>query len=223
MDVDDHPASAAAADPAPAAPGLTRRELLRAGVMGGAALAAGAGALALPRQAAGSSVVGGAPLGAHGSHESMMVVGELRPGGFDPAAFLGHFDGGTVSRLPSGQTLREYEIVAMEREIEVAPGVFVPAWTYNGQVPGPTIRCTEGDRLRVRFANGSSHPHTIHFHGIHPAGMDGSFEIVPPGGSFLYEFDAEPFGLHLYHCHAVPLPGSTVIRTDSKPTSISGR
>jgi FtsP/CotA-like multicopper oxidase with cupredoxin domain len=184
MDVKELPAEAGPGEKS----GLTRREMLRAGVLGGAALATAGGALALPGQAAQPGPHPGAQpghaelLGAHGSHESMMAVGELRPGGFDPAAFLGHFDGGKVSRLPSGQTLREFEIVAQEKEIEVAPGVFFPAWTYNGQVPGPTIRCTEGDRLRVNFVNGSTHPHTIHFHGIHPAGMDGSFEIVPPGG-----------------------------------------
>ncbi len=87
----------------------------------------------------------------------------------------------------------------------MAPGVFFPAWTYNGQVPGPTIRCTEGDRVRIHFRNQGSHAHTIHFHGIHPAGMDGAFEMVPPGGGFTYEFDAEPFGLQLYHCHTVPI------------------
>jgi len=124
---------------------------------------------------------------------------------FDPTAFLRDFDYGEVSTLPGGQTLREYEIVARDVEIEVAPGVWFPAWTYNGQVPGPTIRCTEGDRIRVHFTNSGSHPHTIHFHGIHEARMDGVFEIVEPGGSFLYEFDAEPAGLHLYHCHAPPL------------------
>ena len=85
--------------------------------------------------------------------------------------------------------------------------MFFPAWTYNGQVPGPTIRATEGDRVRVTFINQGSHPHTIHFHGWHPPEMDGSLpeQQVMPGGTFVYEFDAEPFGLHLYHCHAVPL------------------
>jgi FtsP/CotA-like multicopper oxidase with cupredoxin domain len=106
-----------------------------------------------------------------------------------------------------GSLFREYELVAVDREIEIAPGIFFPAWTYNGQVPGPTIRATEGDRVRVNFLNQGSHPHTIHFHGWHPPEMDGSQEAhqVPPGGRFVYEFDAEPFGLHLYHCHAVPL------------------
>ena len=52
------------------------------------------------------------------------------------------------------------------------PGVSFPAWTYNGRVPGPTLRCREGELLRIRFVNGSEHPHTIHFHGLHPA-VDG--------------------------------------------------
>ena len=103
--------------------------------------------------------------------------------------------------------LREYELFAVDRDIEIAPGVFFPAWTYNGQVPGPTIRATAGDHLRINFVNQGSHPHTLHFHGWHPPGMDGSLppHQVMPGESFLYEFEADPFGLHLYHCHANPL------------------
>jgi FtsP/CotA-like multicopper oxidase with cupredoxin domain len=108
---------------------------------------------------------------------------------------------------PDGSLLREYEIYAVDREIEIAPGVFFPAWSYNGQVPGPTIRATEGDRLRVTFRNLGSHPHSIHFHGWHAPQMDGALpgQEVMPGYSFVYEFDAEPYGLHLYHCHTVPL------------------
>ena len=125
--------------------------------------------------------------------------------GFNPMEFLTNFNYGKVSILPNGQTQREYKIVAEDKEIEVAPGVFYPAWTYNGAVPGPTIRCTEGDHLKIKFVNKSSHPHTIHFHGIHPGKMDGVYEIVPPNGTFMYEFDAAPMGMHVYHCHAMPL------------------
>lgn len=109
--------------------------------------------------------------------------------------------------LGNGALLREYDIYAVDRTIEIAPGVSFPAWTYNGQVPGPTIRATEGDRLRVRFLNQGSHPHTIHFHGWHHPAMDGSLpeHQVPPGAAFTYEFDAEPAGLQLYHCHTPPL------------------
>ncbi len=101
--------------------------------------------------------------------------------------------------------MREYTLRAIDREIEIAPGVFFPAWTYNGTVPGPVIRATEDDILRVRLVNQGSHPHSIHFHGIHPANMDGVFEVVNSGDEFIYEFPAKPAGMHLYHCHTTPL------------------
>ncbi|GEM46659.1 multicopper oxidase domain-containing protein [Deinococcus cellulosilyticus] len=143
-----------------------------------------------------------------GDNNRMLGTVNHQENGFDPMLMLVDFDYGKVSTLPSGQTLREYTIYAQDKEIEIAPGVKFAAWTYNGRVPGPSFRCTEGDRLRIKFVNTSSHPHTIHFHGIHPAEMDGTILNAPeiqPGGSFTYEFDAEPFGCHLYHCHALPL------------------
>ena len=181
---------------------VSRRQAIRTGLIGTAGLAAAGGALAIQKSAIAQDPDSAAP---PRHHHDMMAVGELRPGHFDPDAYLTNFDYGKVSTLADGRTLREYEIVAEDREIEVAPGVFYPAWTYNGQVPGPTIRCTEGDLVRVKFTNRGTHAHSIHFHGIHPANMDGAFEMIGPGNSFIYEFDAEPFGLHLYHCHTIPL------------------
>ena len=101
--------------------------------------------------------------------------------------------------------VREVELVAENREIEVAKGVRFPAWTYNGSVPGPVVRATEGDLLRIRFRNDGTHPHSIHFHGIHPPRMDGVLDPVAPGESFTYEFEARPYGMQLYHCHTGPL------------------
>ncbi|MCH7638302.1 MAG: multicopper oxidase domain-containing protein, partial [Bacteroidetes bacterium] len=137
----------------------------------------------------------------HGAMGTMGEVDHLR-NGFDPVEMLTDFDYGEVSTLENGQTLREYTFVARDREIEIAPGVFFPAWTYNGRVPGPTIRCVEGDRIRIQFFNAGSHPHTIHFHGIHPSSMDGVPNVgagmIGVGESTVYEFDARPFGCHLY-------------------------
>jgi FtsP/CotA-like multicopper oxidase with cupredoxin domain len=148
----------------------------------------------------------------------MGPVGRVDKSRFDPSMFLRAWNFSDVpaaerSRFyretprPDGTLLREYEIFAVDREIEIAPGVYFPAWTYNGQVPGPTIRATEGDRLRVNFVNQGAHPHTMHFHGWHAPEMDGSLpeHQVAPGDRFVYEFDADPAGLHLYHCHAAPL------------------
>jgi len=147
---------------------------------------------------------------AHGRDAQRRTVGRVDPAvnGFDPTEILRDFDGGKVVR-EGGRDVREFEIVAEDREIEIAPGVKFAAWTYNGRVPGPTLRATEGERVRVRFVNGSKHPHTMHFHGIHTARHDGVPETGPgniaPGQTFTYEFDASPFGLHLYHCHTSPL------------------
>ena len=59
--------------------------------------------------------------------------------------------------------------------------------------------------VRIHFTNEGSKPHSLHFHGIHKAEMDGVFESIGTGGKFTYEFYAEPVGLHLYHCHVHPV------------------
>lgn len=126
---------------------------------------------------------------------------------FDPMKYLRDFNYGRVSQLSDGTTLREFTIIAEDDKVmEVSPGVFFNVWTFNGTVPGPTIRATEGDLVRVKLINNGQRFHTIHFHGIHPAEMDGVFEMVGPGGGqFTYEFEAGPVGVHPYHCHVMPL------------------
>jgi FtsP/CotA-like multicopper oxidase with cupredoxin domain len=194
---------------------ISRRELLKRGVTGAAVIGvAGAASSLLPERL---NAQGQAPAGGEhdehsgASHGAAMTVGDVdtEAMGYDPSQFVTHFDYGQASTLDDGRTLREYNIVAVDKEIEIAPGVFFPAWAYNGTVPGPTIRCNEGDRIQIHFTNAGTHPHTMHFHGIHSAFMDGVAGIgrgmIEPGESFTYEFDAFPFGCHLYHCHSVPL------------------
>ncbi|MGH2921902.1 MAG: multicopper oxidase domain-containing protein [Gaiellaceae bacterium] len=156
-----------------------------------------------------STAQGSQPLAVHKGHDhprlghASMIGSEVpAPGGpndldalLTPPPALPHEPG----------RIRDYTLAALDRTIEVAQGVEFNAWTYNGTVPGPVIRATEDDILRVRFVNGGSHPHTIHFHGIHPGKMDGVFEVVEPGAEFTYRFPARPYGMHLYHCHATAL------------------
>lgn len=143
------------------------------------------------------------------SHGLLGTVGRVdhAANGFDPHHILTDFDGGSVSRDRTGRMVREYLVVASQKRIEVAPGVYFDAWTYNGRVPGPTIRATQGDRVIIHFVNTTPQPHTMHFHGIHSAAMDGvpGAGEVNTGGEFTYDFIAEPFGTHLYHCHSLPL------------------
>ncbi len=148
----------------------------------------------------------GAPRGGHGHHVPPTKGSERYQYAY-PA----------VKRLPADQVfnpvppppeakpVHEYTLVVEENvEHEVAPGIKIPAWTFNGSVPGPVLRAREGETIRVKLVNHGTQPHTIHFHGIHPAPMDGVFELVPPGQSYTYEFVAQPYGVFPYHCHSNP-------------------
>jgi nitrite reductase (NO-forming) len=87
----------------------------------------------------------------------------------------------------------------------------VEAWTFNGTVPGPTLRFTEGDNVTIHLKNydnitkGHTNAyHTLHLHGDHEALADGVFEMVRPNHSYDYNFIAGPPGAFPYHCHAMP-------------------
>ena len=191
---------------------------VRRGFLGAGLLAAGAAALTGGR-ASGQTGHAGHEMpvepdgvgkaGHRAAHGAMITVGEVDSArnGFDPTAMLTDWETGTVSTAPDGRIMRTFELTAEDKEIEIAPGVMFPAWTFNGRVPGPALRATEGERLRIVFRNDGSHPHSMHFHGIHAARMDGvpGAGLIGPGEEFVYEFDAKPFGCHLYHCHALPL------------------
>jgi zinc transporter ZupT len=102
--------------------------------------------------------------------------------------------------------LKTYHIIAEVKPWQVAPGIVVQAWTYNGTVPGPTIHVRAGDQVRVIFTNHLPEPTTIHWHGIDVAPeMDGvpgfSQAAVQPGETFTYEFTADDPGTYIYHTH----------------------
>jgi FtsP/CotA-like multicopper oxidase with cupredoxin domain len=194
---------------------IHRRRFLGAGLLaaGGAAITAVHGQSASPNPShqghVASADIASGRMDHSTAHGAMITVGEVdnARNGFDPTAMLTDWETGTLSTLPNGRRLRTFEITAVDKEIEIAPGVMFAAWTFNGRVPGPALRAMEGERLRIVFRNSGSHPHSMHFHGIHSARMDGvpGAGVIQPGDEFVYEFVAKPFGCHLYHCHALPL------------------
>lgn len=102
--------------------------------------------------------------------------------------------------------VKVFELTAQPVQWELEPGVRKEAWGYNGVVPGPEIRVTEGDRVRILFRNDLPESSSIHWHGlVTPNAMDGvpyvTQEPVKPGGTFTYEFVALPAGSHMYHSH----------------------
>ncbi len=115
---------------------------------------------------------------------------------------------------PNGSTLpwkmvdgvKEFHLIAEEILWEVAPGMKIKAWGYNGQTPGPTIEAVEGDRVRILVTNKLPEPTAVHWHGILlPSGMDGVQGLnqrgIPPGETFAYEFTLKQHGTQMYHSH----------------------
>jgi manganese oxidase len=102
--------------------------------------------------------------------------------------------------------VRVFELTAEKIRWETKEGHLVDAMAYNRMVPGPVIRVTEGERVRIIVHNEMDEPHTTHWHGLFvPNNMDGvpgiSQDPIKPGESFVYEFDAKPAGTRLYHSH----------------------
>lgn len=125
------------------------------------------------------------------------------PLGFNPMQVLRDFDYGTVKQ-EGGRTVREFEVTANSTTLQLNRAIPFVSWNLNGRVPGPTFRARQGDRIRVIFHNEDGHSHSLHFHGTHPADMDG-VEPIRHGNTKVYEFDAAPYGVHLYHCHIAPV------------------
>jgi FtsP/CotA-like multicopper oxidase with cupredoxin domain len=102
--------------------------------------------------------------------------------------------------------VREFDLTCDQIKWEVTPGRFVDAISYNRQVPGPIIRATEGERVRIRVKNNLTQTTGTHWHGQKLTNkMDGvpvlTQPVIKPGETFTYEFVAKPFGSHMYHSH----------------------
>ena len=91
---------------------------------------------------------------------------------FDPQESLRSFEQGRLIE-ENGRKIRLFEVEARSITVPLASGVLFKAWTLNGRIPGPTLRATQGERIRVVFRNADSTSHSLNFHGIHPATMDG--------------------------------------------------
>jgi FtsP/CotA-like multicopper oxidase with cupredoxin domain len=102
---------------------------------------------------------------------------------------------------------KEFHLIAEPVKRQLAPGMTARLWGYNGQSPGPTIECVEGDKLRIFVTNKLPEHTTIHWHGILlPNGMDGvgglTQQHIAVGKTFVYEFEMKKSGTFMYHPHA---------------------
>ena len=146
--------------------------------------------------------------------------------------YLTHFACGHVSVLANGTTMRKFTLISYDYNgtgypIQISTNtyglgkplmtsnqtykpVIFHAWTFNGTVPGPTMRMTQGDHVQITMINAknSTFAHSLHLHSVHPGvmdGMQGAAGMIEPGKSFTYNFVATPAGVYPYHCHMFPV------------------
>ncbi|MBL8670762.1 MAG: copper oxidase [Alphaproteobacteria bacterium] len=173
---------------------VTRREFLTtatAGALLGAGMVSRAGAATLPE----------APVQSSAKTQPLLMPVDGRP--YNPVVTL---NGGSLPwRMRDGW--KEFHLVAEPVTREVATGMKAHLWGYNGQSPGPTIECVEGDRVRIFVTNKLPEHTSVHWHGILlPCGMDGVGGLtqpqIPVGKTFVYEFEMRKSGTFMYHPHA---------------------
>ncbi|NGX51519.1 MAG: Copper resistance protein A [Chlamydiae bacterium] len=120
----------------------------------------------------------------------------------------------TPAVVPNGATadyrvvdgVKVFHLTAEPIIWEVAPGLTINTWGYNGSVPGPMIELSQGDRVRIYVTNKLPAPTSVHWHAVLiPCGMDGVAGVtqpaIPPGETFLYEFIFPNSGTFMYHPH----------------------
>ena len=108
------------------------------------------------------------------------------------------------SRIEDG--VKIYELTVSLIRWEILPGVAVDAYAYNGQVPGPRLNFTQGDRIRIDVTNKLDETTTVHWHGLDvPNEMDGPAGItqdpIQPGATYSYEYTVKQWGTFFYHSH----------------------
>lgn len=97
------------------------------------------------------------------------------------------------------------EMTAQVTNIEISEGVIYNAWTFNGTVPGPVLRVTEGDTLVFTLKNkDSSLPHSMDFHAVHAA-PSSKFIDVMPGEEGTFTYPTSSPGVFMYHCGTKPV------------------
>ncbi len=120
----------------------------------------------------------------------------------DPAAPAYTLRDATAPAVLPG-TEHDVDFPIIDKDITVAAGFVVHAWTFGGTVPGPTLRVHLGDTVRVHLTNTTQMSHSIDFHASQTA-MNHQMVEIKPGATFTYTFTADYAGVWMYHCGTAP-------------------
>jgi manganese oxidase len=172
---------------------ITRRSLLGGGLVAGASLVAGQAAAQPGPAAAPPPAPAAAP-----------------PPSQPPPRAAGArvvVPNGSVLAFTTRRGVKIFHLRAEPVQHQIAPGLDIEGWGYNGVSPGPVIEATAGDRVRIYVTNRLPEATSVHWHGILlPFGMDGVAGLtqpaIAPGKTFRYEFTFDRAGTFMYHPHA---------------------
>jgi nitrite reductase (NO-forming) len=102
--------------------------------------------------------------------------------------------------LATGTTdTRVLEIVTTDTLVEIAPGVKLAAWPYNGTIPGPVVHVKQGDTVHFVLTNRGTMPHSIDFHAAQVP-PNKYYVDVAPNNSMAFDWKADYPGVFMYHC-----------------------
>lgn len=131
------------------------------------------------------------------SQDTSNVPNATQEYGNQPAAYTIDSDGA-----------KHFHFTAMLVMWDVTGGHRVLAWSINGMVPGPMIRVTANDHVRITLVNHFPKPTALHWHGLEvPTEADGvpglGQNVIQPGQTYVYNFTVhdQDVGTHWYHSH----------------------
>ncbi|MEO8703754.1 MAG: multicopper oxidase domain-containing protein, partial [Kofleriaceae bacterium] len=153
---------------------ITRRTLLTTGLAAGATLVA--------RQVGAQPTPAPAPAPPHPASPGRVVV-----------------PNGSLLAWRKRDNVKIYHLRAEPIRHQIAPGLEIEAWGYNGSTPGPVIEAFEGERVRIYVTNKLPEITSVHWHGVFvPSGMDGVAGLtqapILPGKTFRYDFTFDRAG-----------------------------
>jgi nitrite reductase (NO-forming) len=109
--------------------------------------------------------------------------------------------------VPAEARTHEVEMTAVESDLVVdGSGTTYKAWSFNGQMPGPVVRVTEGDTVKFTLHNPktNTYPHAMDFHAAEIDFLK-NYRAINAGESINYTFVARKPGIFFYHCGAPPM------------------
>lgn len=143
-----------------------------------------------------------------GSVDSDTYLGKLLAGLRAPGKEPVPFECPDLAKIPWKMVdgCKEFQIACEPVRRELLPNKWMDFYGYNGSMPGPTIEAFQGDRIRLVVHNKLPEPTTIHWHGLElPVSEDGvpgmTQKPIPPGGTYVYEYDLHQAGTFFYHSH----------------------